>query len=297
MKPDQNSHSSARLPSDQFHQPVLRTPFGEIAAGERPFALDAGEHLVNVVAPFGGNSRQPRPGVAAARPFHAPAQQRLDLHRQQRGFMAPVFEEQGPAAPRPPFPEFAPIRTEPREGGQVVIRVRTFTESIWMTLNRSAKARNSRRAGRPDGALPGETLGGQGHAQRLPVREREVHGAALGARSHQASRSAWAAHVGKARGDRDQFGRRSPAWPRRTGRRRGAAPPARTRSRRSETPGRCRPARAPALARASSTAASMAASSGAIQASNSVRRTVLSIRTTPASKTERRLARAPTAPP
>ena len=106
------------------------------------------------------------------------------------------------------------------------------------------------------------------------ARPRKCHAASIAdqtapAGCDQTSRSSSSAHVGEARGDRDQLrsafqlGRSEPAA------RTGDAPPGRTTSRRSGTRGRCCAgarfaARAPRRRRRS-----MAASSGAIQPSNS----------------------------
>ena len=62
------------------------------------------------------------PSLAAVGPGHPPAQQRMQVERQERGFMGPVFEQPSlpPASPGRRIDQGRVIGSEAREGGQVV---------------------------------------------------------------------------------------------------------------------------------------------------------------------------------
>ena len=98
--PAQNSHSSARLLSDQPHQPLrplmlMRQLAGTQRAAIGDLAANLGDEIPALAAEA-GNPLIDAPPVLG--PRHAPAEQRLQPDRQQRGLMAPIFEQRPLAA-------------------------------------------------------------------------------------------------------------------------------------------------------------------------------------------------------
>ena len=74
----------------------------QIARGLRPFGPDAVQHRHRGWARLAGEDLEPAvAALAAVRPRHAPAQQRLQGERQQGALMRPIFEELA-LPPRPP---------------------------------------------------------------------------------------------------------------------------------------------------------------------------------------------------
>ena len=97
--PIQNSHSRISLPWLQPHQ--LPLDFRESAsslAPSGPRSRICSSAAVDQRLVRGRVSAQPLPGaLAVARPLHAPAEKRIELHRQQRSFVAPVLEQRSVA--------------------------------------------------------------------------------------------------------------------------------------------------------------------------------------------------------
>ncbi len=135
--------------------------------------------MVDVVAPLAREVGQALPGVARTGPVHAPAEQGLHLHRQQRGLMPPVFEQAGLLAPRLGLQQFARIGAQAREGRQVVgagDHIHRVDLDRPQPLGQLAKLPPANLALRPRVREP---LGGQGDAPGLAGGEVVTHPAKL----------------------------------------------------------------------------------------------------------------------
>ena len=115
-----------------FERALGRSPFpparpalalGEVRRGERPILVDALEHGLGFCAALCGEYPLVAPSrLAAIGPRHPPAEQRVQLARNQRGFVRPIFE-QAPLAPRTPgggVEQRTVIGAHPRKGRQIV---------------------------------------------------------------------------------------------------------------------------------------------------------------------------------
>ena len=92
----------------------------EVAAGHRSAPFDLGQHPFDIVGLLAPEAGQAGPHGPVLRPLHPPAQQRLQLQRQQRGLMPPVFEQPPPRPPGLGLQRLARIVPQPREAGQIV---------------------------------------------------------------------------------------------------------------------------------------------------------------------------------
>ena len=104
----------------------------EVRGGHRAFGFDSPEDRVRLGALFAGEGAQRAPaGRAALGAGHPPAQQRVEVERQQRCLVRPIFEQPslGLASPRGGVEQGAVVRPEAREGGQVM-RPRQHVDTV-----------------------------------------------------------------------------------------------------------------------------------------------------------------------
>ena len=146
---------------------------GEIAAGDRAALFDLGQDAFDIGAPFAAEPGGAAPqALAGLGPGHAPAEQPLTVQRQQRGLMAPVFEEARCPAPGLGLEDFAWIMTQAGEGRQIVGAADDIdaVDLDHAQITGGLAQMPRRRGGGPGDA---EALGGQGDAPGLG--RRQVH--------------------------------------------------------------------------------------------------------------------------
>jgi hypothetical protein len=98
--PAANNHSNACFSALQSHHgPARSSRVDRLPAPSAPCALDRRQNAADDVGLLTAKTRQLLIDVPPRLSLHAPAHQRVQLQRQQRGLMAPIFEQPTPATP------------------------------------------------------------------------------------------------------------------------------------------------------------------------------------------------------
>src|SRR5690606_12086989 len=114
--------SSPKQPFERMLGAGPRPPAGrsamavDVGSGEGASPLHLGQHLVDEVALFCPERREPPIDAAALAGFgHAPAQQWLYLDRKERGLVRPIFEAEAWRTRQGPVKEFCWVGAGSRE--------------------------------------------------------------------------------------------------------------------------------------------------------------------------------------
>ncbi len=135
----------------------------EVAAGDRSASFDLGQHPLDIVGLLAPEPRQAGPHGAVLRPVHPPAQQGLQLQRQHRRLVPPVFEQATAWAPGFGFKTVARIVAQPRKARQVV-GAGDDVDAVDLDDAKLARDVADMAAARRGGLRSPEPLGGQGDA-------------------------------------------------------------------------------------------------------------------------------------